>query len=96
MMINEELLDKIAKLSRIKLNEEEKKKFLKQLNDILEAFKELEKVDVEGIQPSFQPIELKNVLRDDFPRRFEWDPLSNVHKNNREGKFVKGPKVIGE
>jgi len=96
MIIDEELLARIAELSRVKLNEEEKKKFLKQLNDILDAFKKIEEVDVEGVAPSFQPTELKNVMREDVPKKFEWDPLSNVIEEDREEGYIKGPKVIGE
>lgn len=96
MVISEELLARVAELSRIRLNEEEKKKFLKQLNDILDAFRKIEEVDVENVAPSFQPIELKNSMRKDMPKKFEWNPLSNVTEENKEDGYIKSPRVIGE
>src|SRR3989344_2439602 len=47
---------------------------------------------IEKIKPSFQPIEVKNVLREDSVQKCEEDMLSNT-KNKEEG-FFKGPKVI--
>lgn len=94
MIIEEHTLEAVAKLARLELSAEEKKKFLRQLNQVLEAFRELEQVDVKGIEPSFQPLEIKNVVRSDQASRWEWEPLSNVVPELRQEGYLKGPRVF--
>jgi aspartyl-tRNA(Asn)/glutamyl-tRNA(Gln) amidotransferase subunit C len=78
-------------VSRLHLSEEELEKFTGQLKVILEAFRELDEVDTEGVEPSFHPSELKNVLREDEAAPWDWDPLSNTR--HRDGKHFKGPRI---
>ena len=63
--VDRRLLEHLCDVSRLKLTEEELEKFTGQLKVILEAFRELDEVDTEGVEPSFHPSELKNVLRED-------------------------------
>lgn len=93
-MIDEKTVEKVAKIARIELSEDEKKKFSKDMEDILSAFKKLEGADVSGVEPAFQPIETKDVLREDVeePCMSQEDALANaVHK---EDGFFKGPKAM--
>jgi len=89
--IDRELLDHIAEVSRLKLTDEELERFTEQLKVILEAFREIDEVDTEGVEPSFHPSELKDVLREDEAKPWDWDPLGNSgHKENRQ---FKGPRI---
>ena len=89
--IDRELLEHIAEVSRLKLTDEELERFTGQLRVILEAFREIDEVDTEGVEPSFHPSELRDVLREDEARPCVWDPLGNmVH---REGRQFKGPRI---
>ena len=92
--IDQELLQKVAKNARLSLSEEEKKKFLPQLQEILKAFSVLDDLEVSKEKPSFQPIELKNVWREDKIEKClsQEEALSNT-KHRKDGYF-KGPKVI--
>ena len=51
-MINKEEVEKIAKLARIELTEEEIKRFQKDFSDILDYFKLLKKVNTSKINPT--------------------------------------------
>ncbi len=85
---------KVADIARLNLSEKELEKFAGELEKILEAFRELEKIDTVNVKPSFQPMEISNVLRED---RIEPSlPQEKALKNarNREGGFVKGPRVV--
>ncbi len=62
-------IGKFAKLARIQLTKEEENKFSKDLSGILEHFKELQKLDTEGISPVIGGTNLKNVFREDKPRK---------------------------
>lgn len=92
--VDRELLLKVAANARLNLTEAEIKKFLPQLEAVLESFSKLDKVDIKGVEPSFQPIPLKNVFRDDKLGRClsQEEALSNTkHKGD---SYFKGPRVI--
>ena len=84
---------KVARIARLKLSDQEVQKFSKDLESILEAFQDLERVPTHGVKPSFQPIETKNVLRKDKvePSLTQEQALANAR--NKEKGFFKGPKV---
>jgi len=90
--IDKKLIENLSKIARVRLTEQEKEKFLKQMSRILDAFNDIDSADTEGVQPSFHPQELKNVWREDEVVPFEWNPLSNA--KNKEGRYFKGPKII--
>jgi aspartyl-tRNA(Asn)/glutamyl-tRNA(Gln) amidotransferase subunit C len=89
--IDRELLEHIAEVSRLKLTDEELERFTEQLKVILDAFREIDEVDTEGVEPSFHPSELKDVLREDEARPWGWDPLGNSW--HKERKHFKGPRI---
>lgn len=94
MIINKELIEKVAKNARLKLTEEEIKEFTPQLKEILEYFKDIEKAPVSNLKPSFHPIEIKNILREDIPKKClkQEETLQNT-KHKQDGYF-KGPKSL--
>ena len=89
--IDRGLVERIARVARLELTEGEIEKFVKQLKVILEAFRELDDVDTEGVEPSFHPQALSNVLRDDEVTPWIWDPLENTE--HREGRHFRGPRI---
>lgn len=90
--IDKELVKKVADNARLKLSEQEIEKFTKQLEDILQAFKEIDKVNTANVKPSFHPQEIKNIFREDKVKEWKWNPLSNT--KHKEGKNFKGPKIV--
>jgi aspartyl-tRNA(Asn)/glutamyl-tRNA(Gln) amidotransferase subunit C len=84
-------MERLCDVSRLQLSEEELERFTRQLQVILDAFKALDEVDTEGVEPSFHPSELKNVLREDKASPWDWDPLSNTR--HRDRKHFKGPRI---
>ena len=83
----------VAKLSRIELTEKELKKFQKDLDDILLAFKELDKAKPK-CQPSFQPLPIKDITREDKEEKClsREDALANT--KHKEKGFFKGPRAV--
>lgn len=63
--MNHEEVKKIAALSRIALTDEEINQLKSQFADILNYIRQIDKVDLKGIEPVSHPFELKNVFRDD-------------------------------
>jgi len=68
-MIQKQEAQKIAKLARIKLTEQEVKRFQKELSAILDYIKTLNEVDVSRIEPTFHAsedfIDKKTLMRPD-------------------------------
>lgn len=56
---------KLAALSKLRLSDEEVEKLRDQLSEILDYVEMLDKVDVEGVEPTYQVTGLKNVSRPD-------------------------------
>ena len=93
-MVTPETVKKVAANARLKLKEEEIKKFAADMKEILDNFKKLEEVDTEGVQPSFHPIPVKNISREDIPGEcLDRDEALSLTPHKKNGYF-RGPKVI--
>ena len=92
--VDSALLLKVAENARLKLTDEEISKFLPQLQEILDTFSKLDNLPVSDEKPSFQPMPIKNVFREDkiYASLPEKDVFSNA--KSVEKKYFKGPKVI--
>lgn len=57
-----------AKLAELELEEKDMKKFVPQLDKILDYVAEISGVDTEGVAPTSHVLDIKNVFRDDEPK----------------------------
>jgi len=92
--ISKEEVEKIGKLARIDLKDNEKEKFRKELSSVLEFVSQLQELDTKKVEPISQVTGLDNILEDDeikesFNRE---DLLKNVPE--RERSFIKVKKVF--
>ena len=92
--ITKELIKHVAEVARLKLTDKEIEKFSKELKEVIETFSKLDKVDTKGIEPSLQPVELKNMLREDKKEQCltQEDALS-LSEHKKDGYF-KGPRAV--
>ncbi|HEX6665966.1 MAG TPA: Asp-tRNA(Asn)/Glu-tRNA(Gln) amidotransferase subunit GatC [Solirubrobacterales bacterium] len=67
-MIDREQVLHVAKLSRLRLSEEEVERMTGELSGILEHVDRIGNLDLEGVEPTSHVVELENVLRPDKPR----------------------------
>jgi aspartyl-tRNA(Asn)/glutamyl-tRNA(Gln) amidotransferase subunit C len=58
----------VAKLARLRLDDEEVERMAGELSGILEHVDRISKLDLEGVEPTSHVVELENVLRPDEPR----------------------------
>lgn len=93
MLSREEVL-KIAKLSKLEFNEEELVDMGKSLNEIFDYIKQINEVDVTGVEPLYNVLELKDRTRQDIVNNTEKkeDFLANAPKKDEE--FVILPKIV--
>jgi len=65
MQITVKEVERIAKLSRLNLTEEEKIAMQHELRDVLNDFEKLNKLDTGNVPPTAHILSVKNVLRED-------------------------------
>lgn len=75
----------LVKLARLSLTEGDLEAFSRSFSDILSYVKALDAVNLDGVEPSFHPIELKNVFRKDEP----------VKSPNLDDLLKSAPKLTG-
>ncbi len=85
---------KLAKLSMLELSEDQLVRFTKELDEIVQYVEQLQSVDVEGLEPTFQVTGLQNVMRADEVKPFETAAqlLKNVPAT--EGNLIKVRRVL--
>ncbi|MDD3437743.1 MAG: Asp-tRNA(Asn)/Glu-tRNA(Gln) amidotransferase subunit GatC [Candidatus Gastranaerophilales bacterium] len=92
-MIDIKDVEHVAKLARLALSEEEKQKFVKQLNSILEYMNELNEVDTSNVAPMEHSIKITNVMREDtVVVDFSREELLNNAPEEEDG-FFRVPKI---
>ena len=67
-MIEREQVLHVARLSRLKLDDDEVSRLEGELSSILDHVDRLAEIDIEGVEPTSHVVPLENVLRDDVPR----------------------------
>ena len=55
----------VARLARLRLTDDELEMFTAQLAAVLDHARDVEALDLEGVEPTAHPLPLRNVLRDD-------------------------------
>jgi aspartyl-tRNA(Asn)/glutamyl-tRNA(Gln) amidotransferase subunit C len=88
------VVEKIARLARLKLTDDEIDRFTGQLGSVLQYVEMLNEVDTDGVEPMAHAVELTNVLRDDevtesLPREAA---LSNAPQT--DGKYFLVPQIL--
>jgi len=96
MAVTKQDVEYIAKLARLKFNDEELENFTHELNEILNYVENLNELNTENVEPLSHPIENFNVFREDKlePSIDREDALKNAPSSTEE--FFKVPKVINK
>ncbi|QNN22980.1 Asp-tRNA(Asn)/Glu-tRNA(Gln) amidotransferase subunit GatC [Planctomycetales bacterium ZRK34] len=86
----------VAKLSRLKLTDEQVHNFTTQLGNVLEYIDKLSELDVENVEPMAHPTSMTNKLREDVVT--EALPIDKVLHNApaSDPPYFKVPKVLGD
>lgn len=89
-------VERVARLARLGLTEEEKERYQRDLSQILDAFDALRRVPTEGVEPTAHVVPLQNVLRADEVRPSM--PREQVLANAPETRdgFFRVPRILEE
>ncbi|MAT58035.1 MAG: Asp-tRNA(Asn)/Glu-tRNA(Gln) amidotransferase GatCAB subunit C [Ignavibacteriae bacterium] len=96
MSVNNKQVEQIAKLARLKFDENEIENLTKDMNKILDYMDQLNELDTDNIEPLSHPLDLSNVMREDNLKESisRDDVFKNAPSHNEE--FFKVPKVINK
>lgn len=98
-MLDKQEVLAVAKLGRLELSDGEVEKFSAQLSDVLDMFKKIDDIDLEGVEETSQITGLNNVSRKDEIKCEEDrtcctadELLSNIP--DRDGNLIIVPKIL--
>lgn len=85
----------LASLSEFSLSESEIEDLGDDLKDIIKYISQLDELNTDEIEPTYQVFEMENIWRDDkiLPQDAERDLLLNLSKESQDNQ-VKVPKVL--
>jgi len=87
-------IEKVARLARLELSEEEKETFENQMEQILTYMEQLNRLDTSGVEPTSHAIPIYNVFRDDEVKpSFPHEEVLAIAPDEEDGHF-KVPRII--
>ena len=87
-------IEKVARLARLELSEEEKVTFGDQLEQILTYMEQLNRLDTAGVEPTSHAIPIHNAFREDETRpSFPQEEVLSISPDQEDGHF-KVPRII--
>ncbi|MBQ2659496.1 Asp-tRNA(Asn)/Glu-tRNA(Gln) amidotransferase subunit GatC [Candidatus Saccharibacteria bacterium] len=95
MEVNCETIKHLASLSDFAISEEQTETLTKNLQDIIKYISELDSLDTEGVEPTYQVFEMENIWRDDeiLPQDASREELLAMTKEEKDNQ-IKVPKVL--
>jgi len=84
----------VALLARLKLSDEEKELFSRQVGSIIEYIDKMNQLDIKDIEPTAHVLQVSNVFREDTsrPSLSREKALQNAPESN--DNFYRVPKII--
>lgn len=87
-------IEKVARLARLELSEEEKVTFGNQLEQILTYMEQLNRLETSGVEPTSHAIPIYNVFRkDEVKPSFPQEEVLTIAPDEEDGHF-KVPRII--
>lgn len=95
MEINCETIKHLADLSNFSLSDKEADSLGKDLQSIIQYISQLDELDTDNVEPTYQVLEMENVWRDDeiLPQDAEREQLLALTKEEKDNQ-IKVPKVL--
>ena len=95
MSITKEEILHLAELSNISLSEDQIPGLIKDLGNIKQYISQLDELDTEGVEPTYQCFDMTNVWREDEIIKFEADREALLDLTKEEAEHqIKVPKVL--
>ncbi|MDO4753127.1 MAG: Asp-tRNA(Asn)/Glu-tRNA(Gln) amidotransferase subunit GatC [Candidatus Saccharibacteria bacterium] len=95
MKVESDTVLHLADLSNFSISDAENKSLQKDLDGILKYISQLDEIDIDEVEPTYQVFEMENVWRDDeiLPQDASRDELLALAKEQKDNQ-IKVPKVL--
>lgn len=95
MEINQETIAHLAKLSNFALSEEQSQDLEQDLQSIIQYISQLDELDTEGVEPTYQVFEMENIWRPDeiLEQEADREELLGLTREVKDHQ-IKVPKVL--
>jgi aspartyl-tRNA(Asn)/glutamyl-tRNA(Gln) amidotransferase subunit C len=94
MEVNDLLVENLAKLARLRFDEQEKSEIRADLQQMISFIEKLNEVNTEGVQPLLHMSTNTNILREDIVSGSISREEGFKNAPDADGTFFKVPKVI--
>lgn len=94
MQIDKNTVDKLAELSRLEFNEQEKEEIVHDLNRMLNFVDKLNEMDTEGVEPLIYLTDEKNVVRKDEVSHTLTHEEALLNAPKKDSDYYRVPKVL--
>ena len=94
MNVNDAMIDKLARLSRLHFNDSEKSAVKSDLQNMIAFVEKLNELNLDGVEPLLHMSEEVNVLREDEVKGSISREEALKNAPSHDEKFFKVPKVI--
>ena len=94
MQVDKDLIKHVAGVARLNLTNEEIEEFTPQLKEVLGHFEKLQEVNTEGIEPSFQPIKIRDSLREDNIQESLSQEEALRNAEHKKDGYFRGPAAL--
>ena len=89
-------VEHVARLARLELSDAEKERMRSQLDAILTYIDKLRQLNTDNVEPTSHAIPMVNVMRGDEVRPYLSTEEILANAPEREGDFVRVPRIIEE
>ena len=96
MDIDDKLVEKLAKLSKLNIEEDSKEELKENFGKILDLVEKLQEIDTDGIEPLIYMTENKNVFRKDIVENMIDKSEGLKNAPNKDSDYFKVPKVLSK
>ena len=94
--ISEKEVSHVAHLARLRLSQKELQLFTKQLGAVLEHAKDVEALQLDGVEPMSHPLPMENVTRkDEVHEMLDREEILDQAPAAEDGRF-QVPQILGE
>lgn len=95
MEVNQETISHLAELSNFALTDDERTHLVSDIKGIVNYISQLDELDTDGVEPTYQVFEMENVWREDeiLPQEADREALLGLTKEVKDHQ-IKVPKVL--
>lgn len=95
MEVNQDTISHLAKLSNFALTDDESTRLVTDIKEIVQYISQLDELDTEGVEPTYQVFEMENIWRADeiLPQEADRAALLSLTKEVKDNQ-IKVPKVL--